>query len=442
MASLAIRRNSLGVFMRKFRNCRPIATSSGMAPVMLGRKKHVLYKCNAGLPFMQTCLSHIYMKDHETSMLVCTLPWSSVRRYSDMQQKQNHRFGTKRKQDTNMAKQSDITMPKHHTDKLQLSFDDDDLAELLVDTKNLLNTDSFKRAGVTGKEAETMLENLVKYLCFCQCSPGNILHTIESNPDIMHTPWHSLQTVILLLEEIGLRRGQLLKALNEHKPLWGMESGTIRKRLGQLRQIGFNDDLKKAVAKWPQILTISGKQLNKVFEALKQCDFSRQEIKTIIADHPWVLSDSPHDIVVRFQYVHFCMGITEGKELVHGKIFRYPLDHTRSRHILLERMGIFRTPDKHKIDSAKNPQLQMIIDTTDARFCSKVAAGISVEDFEVFKRNLKDELKEMGMDDAVDDDGYISHDYESDEYSDDDDDGDEEEYSDSDEDEPKTRYRR
>ncbi len=113
---------------------------------------------------------------------------------------------------------------------------------------------------------------------------------------------------------------------------------------------------------------------------------------------------------MRFQYVHFCMGITDGKELVHGKIFRYPLDHIRCRHIMLERMGLYKAPDKHKINSAKNPQLQVIIDTTDKRFCHKVAARISEEDYEIFKRNLREELKERGMEG----DGGMSDDLTSD----------------------------
>ena len=59
------------------------------------------------------------------------------------------------------------------------------------------------------------------------------------------------------------------------------------------------------------------------------------------------------------------MGITEGKDLVHSKFLKYPLEHIRTRHILLDRMGIFRTPDKHKIRSAKNPHLGMMIDSSD-----------------------------------------------------------------------------
>ena len=88
------------------------------------------------------------------------------------------------------------------------------------------------------------------------------------------------------------------------------------------------------------------------------------------------------------------MGITEGKELVNGKIFKYSLDHIQTRHILMERMGLYYTPDKHKIRSAKNPRLQMIIDSTDSRFCRKlVVPPISEEDFGIFKENLKDEMK-------------------------------------------------
>ena len=181
-------------------------------------------------------------------------------------------------------------------DKLNLDFDEEeDLRQLLEDVRSLFKTESFKLADLPD-EAEEEIELLAKYLCLCQCSPANILYTLKENPEILKTPWSSLQKIILVLEEIGLRRGQLLKVLNGHKLLWESDEATLRKRLGQLRHLGFNESLRKTVAKWSQILTIPNKQINHVVEALKTCDFSRSEISAIIGEHPQMLEDSPEEI--------------------------------------------------------------------------------------------------------------------------------------------------
>ena len=184
----------------------------------------------------------------------------------------------------------------HQKNKLQMDFDEEeDLRQLLEDVRNLFKTDNFKLADLPN-EAEDKIELLAKYLCLCQCSPANILYTLKENPEILKTPWSSLQKIILVLEEVGLRRGQLLKALNGHKLLWGSDEEALRKRLSQLRHLGFNESLRKTVAKWPQILTIPNKQIDNVVEALKACDFSRKEISLIIGEHPQMLDDSPEEI--------------------------------------------------------------------------------------------------------------------------------------------------
>lgn len=108
----------------------------------------------------------------------------------------------------------------------------------------------------------------------------------------------------------------------------------------------------------------------------------------------------------------------------------------------MERMGLYYTPDKHKIRSANNPRLQMIIDSMESRFCRKVVVPpISEEDFGIFKENLKDEMKAAGVgggesESIGEEPGYTSDEEDSSDGDTDD------EYSDSDEDESKPRYQR
>ena len=192
---------------------------------------------------------------------------------------------------------------KDQSDKLQMDFDEEsDLQQLLEDCMKLLDTDNFKGMMKTQKsvgpatDLTGKMQDLVKYLCLCQCSPDNILQFMQSNPQILTPSGPSLQKVILYLQEIGLRRGQLLKALDGHKTLWGSSMDALRKRLRLLQTLGFGNDLRKVAANWPQILTVPVRRLNQVVEELKKCDFSKEEIRTMLADYPQVLKGSPEDL--------------------------------------------------------------------------------------------------------------------------------------------------
>ncbi|XP_027622810.1 transcription termination factor 4, mitochondrial isoform X2 [Tupaia chinensis] len=93
-----------------------------------------------------------------------------------------------------------------------------------------------------------------------------------------------------------------------------------------------------------------------------------------------------------FQYAYFRMGI-QHPDLVKTELLQYSLTKIKQRHIYLERLGRYQTPDKKGQTQVSNPPVKHILRVSEAEFLARTACS-SAEEFEVFKQLLAREEEE------------------------------------------------
>lgn len=94
------------------------------------------------------------------------------------------------------------------------------------------------------------------------------------------------------------------------------------------------------------------------------------------------------------------MGIKQA-EIVKSGIFRVSMEELRQRHIFLERLGRYQTPDKKGQTQIINPKPKTIFTTTEDYFLAKVAMS-SWEEFDTFKKLLRREEMEKELENEED----------------------------------------
>lgn len=87
------------------------------------------------------------------------------------------------------------------------------------------------------------------------------------------------------------------------------------------------------------------------------------------------------------------MGVRQ-KEMVKARLFRTPFAELRTRHIFLERRGLYHTPVKGQTQS-NNPKLKEVLHLPEKDFVVNLARA-TLEEYEVFKKLLaREEEEEM-----------------------------------------------
>lgn len=94
------------------------------------------------------------------------------------------------------------------------------------------------------------------------------------------------------------------------------------------------------------------------------------------------------------------MGVKQ-QDIVRSEFLQYSMTKIKQRHVYLERLGRYQTPDKKGQTQVPNPLLKDILRVSEAEFLARTARS-SVEEFEVFKKLLareEDEESESGLSD-------------------------------------------
>lgn len=80
-------------------------------------------------------------------------------------------------------------------------------------------------------------------------------------------------------------------------------------------------------------------------------------------------------------------------DVVKTDFLQYSMTKTKERHVFLERLGRYQTPDKKGQTLVPNPLLRDILRVSEAEFLAKTACS-SAEEFGVFKELLAREEEE------------------------------------------------
>ncbi|MGH0152353.1 UNVERIFIED_CONTAM: hypothetical protein FKN15_022282 [Acipenser sinensis] len=225
------------------------------------------------------------------------------------------------------------------------------------------------------------------------------------------------------LTTLGLNPSSILRVLEKCPELSRINGNQLQQRIDSLRKLGLLEgSLQRVVSHCPHILTLTPKRLGTAVRFLREeCQFTGQQVTEILRTAPTTLLEENRQLQYKFQYAYFRMGIRH-TDMVKSGLFRVPLEEIRARHVFLERLGVYETPDKKGQTRIINPKLKDFLGASED-FLTKVARA-SPDEFEVFRKLLTRELEEEkeGQEENSDseeeeaEEGYESEDSEQTEY--------------------------
>ncbi|XP_054978676.1 transcription termination factor 4, mitochondrial [Sorex araneus] len=193
---------------------------------------------------------------------------------------------------------------------------------------------------------------------------------------------------------LGVNPEPVFVALKTNPQLLKLPVAQVRKRCGHLRKLGLGEGkMKRVLLCCPDILTMHQRDLEAILEVLKdKCLFTVQQVTEILHRCPYVLREDPDELEYKFQYAYFRMGVAHA-DIVTSGFLQYSITKIKQRHVFLERLGRYQTPDKKGQTQVPNPLLKDILRVSEAEFLARTACS-SAEEFDVFKKLLAREEEE------------------------------------------------
>ncbi|KAG8508283.1 Transcription termination factor 4, mitochondrial, partial [Galemys pyrenaicus] len=225
-------------------------------------------------------------------------------------------------------------------------------------------------------------------LGFCDAQVGALL---AARPGTRPQQLLGVASELLLL---GLHPEPACVALTRSPSLLGLPLLQLRKRCSYLRKLGLEEGkLRRVLSCCPEVLSMPQRDLDAVLSVLREkCLFSARQAVEILRRCPHVLRADPTELEYKFQYAHFRMGLKH-VEVVRTGFLQYPMAKIRQRHMFLERLGHYQTPDKKGQTQVPNPPLKDILRVSEAEFLARTARA-PADEFEVFKKLLAREEDE------------------------------------------------
>ncbi|XP_068548794.1 transcription termination factor 4, mitochondrial [Anas acuta] len=201
----------------------------------------------------------------------------------------------------------------------------------------------------------------------------------------------ALEQLLLL----GLGAEAALGLLERSPELLRAAEGRLKERAEYLRRLGLGGGhLQRAAGRCPQVFTLPRRRMEAAVRVLREkCLFTAEQLTEVLQSCPGVLLEEPGSLQYHFQYAYFRMGVRQ-KEMVKARLFRTPFAELRTRHIFLERRGLYHTPVKGQTQS-NNPKLKEVLHLPEKDFVVNLARA-TLEEYEVFKKLLaREEEEEM-----------------------------------------------
>lgn len=204
-------------------------------------------------------------------------------------------------------------------------------------------------------------------------------------PALLAVANHKFKSIVQHLIEAGFTIRQTLELFAKYPKVLQLTSTELSEVFNRLQSAHIKGKtMVSALVEEPKFFEVDGQELQKNIGHLKGF-FTHDQLLYILKKHPQLLLTDFDELEARYEYIFFKMGI-EQAEIKKSIWYKVSLYYIRQRHEFLCRTGAYVQPDKKRPTlSATNPKLADILDTSDRIFATKLA-GVSLEEYEVFKR--------------------------------------------------------
>lgn len=236
--------------------------------------------------------------------------------------------------------------------------------------------------------------------------PIDLLDALEKSPELLNKSPLQWENCFKELKSYGFTHRDCFSMISQYPDLITLVEGNgFRVSMTQWIncQLGY-DNVLDLLTFCPHYLSISGTELSRRMPLLYSLGKNGKNVTRLLKNCPSLLHGNWKDIGAKLNYVENVMKInTKEENLSKCYMFNRTVDEIQTRHVFLQRAGIYVTPGKIKGTKleqkqqpwSKNPHLSDITDTSEEVFISEVASGLTLEEFEVFREMYSEELNKV-----------------------------------------------
>jgi len=273
----------------------------------------------------------------------------------------------------------------------------DDIWRELCDTNRLPATDVHN------------CREIIKFLLSFKYQKSHIVRDLSENAGLLQFPMSRWKETVSCLQSYGFKGPHILPLLTGcHMLLHGTAWNNLQEVLMFLNSVHVPYQRRlQVVARNPTLLSDDTRPIAHNYGNLLKV-FSKDEVQTLIAKNPSLLTDPVEDTNKKINYLYNKMGI-RSKEIMRSCVFEHSLAHIITRHQFAEHAGVYKMPDRHEISAKEmnlqtvvayaNPSLSDLVDTSNAAFVHSFCS-MTVAEYKVFEAMMAEELHEVTEDDA------------------------------------------
>lgn len=149
------------------------------------------------------------------------------------------------------------------------------------------------------------------------------------------------------------------------------------------------DETFNLIERFPELLEVTNfRKVNENLNVIKSLVGQKHGYKVLMTT-PSIVQESAANLEEKCDYLRDVMKV-DPVEVYKSDVFSRDINQIKTRHIFMERLGIYVIKKKKKDDDDdqhivnKNPKLYKIMDTSDKRFATKVC-HVTLEEYETFE---------------------------------------------------------
>lgn len=250
------------------------------------------------------------------------------------------------------------------------------------------------------------LQKVVAYLIKVGAKPEDIVYGFCNQPQAASRDWFNWKSTVEMLQGFGVNVNQIVRIIAYNPVVLDYSFSRLQSLIDAMQATGISSsDLADRITLNPDVLNFNVNEIKRRHEALKEM-FTNKDISKLVSKNLQVLGMPTNDVEHKLQYIVHRMGLDQ-PQVVHSEALTKPLQHLMERHQFLVRTGGYRTPNPKARNLSMNPQLKLIVDTTDNYFATKIAK-VTLEEYQLFCRLAKERknvlTKMLRPEDAEDED--------------------------------------
>ncbi|XP_015376251.1 PREDICTED: transcription termination factor 4, mitochondrial [Diuraphis noxia] len=213
------------------------------------------------------------------------------------------------------------------------------------------------------------------------------------------------------LTQYDFKASELLEMIDSNPDILSINRQNLQKCMIAWTNFRFDDKkLRQLIISQPSFLLLDDKLiLSRIPKLLSYVGNKQNRLLELLSYSPNILFDNWKSVESKLDYILLNMELGP-TQFVTTSAMSSTLFDLKCRHNFLVKLGMYKPRDPKASPNiiTGNPSLKKIIETSDKQFAIKVA-GITAEEFFVFKKIFKKQLDEENDDDS-DEDEYYSDD--------------------------------